>query len=155
MTRRYLVVIHLALICISLNAAFADILITKLDDISLSTANTGRDTVLTERFCVASDPVAPYGLIVLGSGANGAFTIENGPFQIEYEVAYRDRGSGPGFIEILPGVPVNGFQSRPLRGNQRCPGNAGRMRVIIRKDQINSAVSGLYQGSVQLTVIPE
>ncbi|MFK8027760.1 MAG: hypothetical protein AB8C40_06830 [Gammaproteobacteria bacterium] len=155
MTPRYLVAIQIALVCLLLNSAFADILITKLDDISLSTANTGRDTVLTERFCVASDPVGPYGLIVLGSGENGTFTIQNGPFHIEYEVAYRDRVSGAGFIEVLPGMPVSGFQTRPLRNNQRCTGNAGRLRIIFRKNSINSAVSGRYQGSVQLTVIPE
>jgi hypothetical protein len=136
-------------------AAHADILISKLNDVSISTANTGRDTIISERFCIASDPVGPYGLIAFGSGDNGAFTIDNGPFQIEYEVSYRDRVSSTGFVEIISGVPVGGFLTRPLRNNQRCPGNAGHLRIIIRKNSINSAAAGLYRGAIQLSVIPE
>ncbi len=136
-------------------AAHADILISKLNDVSVSTVNTGRDTIISERFCIASDPVGPYGLIAFGSGDNGAFTIDNGPFQIEYEVSYRDRVSRTGFIEIISGVPVGGFLTRPLRNNQRCPGNAGHLRIIIRKNSINSAAAGLYRGTIQLSVVPE
>ena len=157
MTRRYLSITFITLLLLShsFTIVYADILITKLDDVTLSTANTGRDTVITERFCVASDPVGPYGLIVFGSGDNGAFTIDNGPFQIGYEVAYQDRVTRTGFIEILPGIPVDGFLTRPLRNNQRCTGNAGRLRIIIRKNSINSAAAGLYRGTIQLSVIPE
>ncbi len=157
MKRRYHFTILFTSIWLSLSCsnAYADILISKLDDVSISTANTGRDTIITERFCVASDPVGPYGLIVYGSGDNGAFTIDSGPFQVEYEVSYRDRVSGAGFIEILSGVPVSGFLTRPLRNNQRCAGNAGRLRLIIRKNSISSAAAGLYRGTIQLSVIPE
>jgi len=155
--RHYLFTILFTLIWLLLfySIAYADILITKLDDVTISTANTGRDTIITERFCVASDPVGLYGLIALGSGSNGEFVLENGPFQIDFEVSYRDKVSGGGFVDILPNVPVNGFLTRPLRNNQTCAGNHGRLKIIIRKSSINQAAAGLYRGSIQLSVIPE
>ena len=71
------------------NTVLSDILITKLDDVNFSTnSNVGRDVVITERLCVASDPVGVYGLTALGSGNNGEFTIANGPFEIEYKMSY-------------------------------------------------------------------
>jgi len=136
--------------------AHADILITKLDDIEVSTqANLARDLVINERLCVASNPVGVYSLIALGDGDNGEFTINNGPYRIDYDVLYRDRRSGGGFTELQAGVPVSGFLTRPLRNARNCQGNAGRLRIIIKKETLNSAVAGRYQGIIQLSVIPE
>lgn len=134
----------------------ADILITKLDDVIISTpANLARDLIVTERLCVASDPVGVYGIIALGSGNNGSFAITNGPYEINYKVSYRDRRSSNRFIQLEPNVPVSGFLTRPLRNSRNCQGNAGRLRIIISKEELNRAVGGRYQGVVQLTVIPE
>ncbi len=138
------------------NIVFADILITKLDDVSFATnANVGRDVVITERLCIASNPVSVYGLTALGSGDNGEFSISNGPYKIEYKISYRDRRSGGGFTDLFPGIPVSGFLARPLRNNRTCPGNAGRLRIIIEKESLNKAVAGLYRGVIQLSVVPE
>ena len=152
--RSFLLVLVLA--CTFLVNAHADILITKLDDVQVSThANLARDLVINERLCVASNPVGVYGLIALGSGNNGEFTINNGPYNIDYTVLYRDRRSGGGFVELQPGVPVGGFLTRPLRNSRNCRGNAGRLRIVINKETLNSAVAGRYQGVLQLSVIPE
>ena len=152
--RSFLFIFVLAFTC--LVSAQADILITKLDDVQVATqANLARDLVINERLCVASNPVGVYGLIALGSGDNGEFTINNGPYHIDYAVLYRDRRSGGGFVELRPGVPVGGFLTRPLRNSRNCQGNAGRLRIIINKETLNSAVAGRYQGVIQLSVIPE
>ena len=151
----YFSFLHSLLFILALNA-HADILITKLDDVQVSTqANLARDLVINERLCVASNPVGVYGLIALGDGANGEFTINNGPYSMDYDVLYRDRRSGGGFIELQAGVPVSGFLSRPLRNSNNCQGNAGRLRIVIKKETLNSAAAGRYLGIIQLTVIPE
>ena len=135
----------------------ADILITKLNDIDISVSGNSfsRDLVVTERFCVASDPVGLYSLVAFGSGDNGEFSINNGPYKINYQITYRDRRSNSGFIELLPGVATGGFLTRPLRGNQNCRGNPGRLRVTILRSSLNSAAAGSYTGSLQLSVVPE
>lgn len=148
--------IAFSVLCALLGNAKADILITKLDDVVVSTpANLARDLIVTERLCVASDPVGVYGIIALGSGQNGAFTINSGPYSMPYTASYRDRRSNNRFIELEPGVPVSGFLSRPLRSANNCQGNAGRLRIVIKKEALNQAVAGRYQGVVQLSVIPE
>lgn len=137
-------------------SAHADILITKLDDIQVSTqANLARDLIINERLCVASNPVGLYGLIALGDGENGEFTIGNGPYIIDYDVLYRDRRSSGGFVALQAGVPISGFLTRPLGNANNCRGNAGRLRIIIKKETLNSAVAGRYQGIIQLSVVPE
>ena len=139
-----------------LKVVHAEILITKLDDINISTSsNLARDLVMTERLCVASNPVGPYGLAVLGSGNNGEFVIENGPYSIRFEVSFRDRVARGGFREVNPGTPLTGLLTRQLRNGNRCPGNASRLRITIPRDVLNSATAGVYQGFLQLTVIPE
>ena len=138
------------------STAIADILIAKLDDIEVTTSpGRANDLRVTERLCVASNPVGPYSLEAIGSGTNGSFAILNGPQVIAYELLLRDRRSGGGFRAISPNVPLTGLLTRRLRNNQACPGNAARLRMIIRKEILNGAVSGAYQGSLQLTVIPE
>ncbi len=147
--------ITLAIFIIAMHA-HADILITKLDDIEVSAqANMARDLVINERLCVASNPVGVYGIIALGSGNNGAFTISNGPYDLDYTVFYRDRRSTNQFVELEPGVPVSGFLTRPLRNSRNCRGNAGRLRIIVKREALNSAVAGRYQGIIQLSVVPE
>lgn len=146
----------LSLLLLKSSAVFSDILITKLDDIGFSTnANVGRDVIITEQLCIASNPVSVYGLTALGSGDNGEFTISNGPYDIKYKMSYRDRRAGGGFTNLQPGIPVSGFLSRPLRNNRACQGNAGRLRIIIEKNSLNGAVAGLYRGVIQLSVVPE
>lgn len=134
----------------------ADILISKLDDITISaSAGQANDIVVTNRFCVASDPVGPYSLEALGSGVNNAFAIQNGPYDILFEVLLRDQRTGGGFRPLVAGVPLTGLLTRPLRRGRRCPGNTARLRIIIRSASLQSAASGFYRGSLQLTVIPE
>lgn len=144
------------LVCFCLTASNAQILITNLDDVDISTsANLARDLRITERLCVASSPVSTYSLAAQGSGDNGEFVIRNGPFSINYELSYRGRLTGGSFRTLLPGTPLAGFLTRPLRNDNRCPGNAGRLRITIARADLNSAVAGIYRGFLQLTVIPE
>tara|TARA_R110002049_G_scaffold13509_3_gene58845 strand:- start:197031 stop:197474 length:444 start_codon:yes stop_codon:yes gene_type:complete len=146
----------LSLFVLNSSVVFPDILISKLDDVSLSTnANVGRDLIITEQLCIASNPVSVYGITALGSGDNGEFVITNGPYEMEYKMSYRDRRSRGGFTDLTPGVPVSGFLARPLRNNRACQGNAGRLRIIIEKNSLNRAVAGLYRGVIQLSVVPE
>lgn len=134
----------------------ADILIAKLDDIEIATApSRANDLRVTERLCVASDPVGPYSLLVIGNGIDGSFTLQNGPHVIAFALQLRDRRSGGGFRDIVPNIPLDGLLSRRLRNNQACPGNAARLRLIIRKEALSGALSGEYQGVIQLTVVPE
>lgn len=140
----------------SISNSHAEILISNLDNIEVSTsAILSRDLVITERVCIASNPVTTYALIAFGSGEGGLFSIQNGPFSIQYSLSYRDRRSGPGFRELSPSVPLSGFLTRPLGNNQNCRGNAGRVRITISKTSLNSAVAGIYQGSISLVVSPE
>lgn len=149
-------IIALSFYLLIFKSVYADILITKLDDVSVSTnANVGRDVIVTERLCIASNPVSVYGLTALGSGNNGEFVISNGPYDITYKMSYRDRRSSASFTELSPGVPVSGFLARPLRNNRNCSGNAGRLRIVLEKEAINRAVAGIYRGVIQLTVVPE
>lgn len=138
------------------STANADILVAKLDDIEIATT-PGRATDLrvTERLCVASNPVGPYSLLVIGNGVDGSFTLQNGPHIIVYALQLRDRQSDGGFRDIMPNIPLDGLLSRPLRNNQTCPGNAARLRMTIRKEALSGALSGKYQGQIQLTVVPE
>ena len=138
------------------SSANADILIAKLDDIEISTTpGRANDLRVTERLCVASNPVGPYSLLVVGNGVNGSFSLSNGPHTIAYALQLRDRRSGGGFRDIMPNIPLDGLLSRRLRNNQACPGNAARLRMIIRKEALSGALSGEYLGLIQLTVIPE
>ena len=138
------------------NAAFAEILITNLDSIEVSTsAILARDLVVTERICIASNPVTTYALTAVGSGENGQFSIQNGPFNMAFTLSYRDRRSGPGFRDLTSGIALSGFLTRPLGNNQNCRGNAGRLRITISKEALNSAVAGSYRGSLSLVVSPE
>ncbi len=134
----------------------SDILVAKLDDITVATnPSRGNDLRVTERLCVASNPVGPYSLSAIGSGPDGGFSIQNGPYSIAYELFLRDRRSGGGFRALAPNIPLTGLLTRRLRNNQGCPGNAARLRMIIRKETLSGAAAGIYQGSLQLTVIPE
>lgn len=140
----------------SSSQSIAEILISNLDNIEISTSSIlGRDLVITERVCIASNPVTTYMVTAYGSGEGGQFSIQNGPFSIQYLLSYRDRRSGPGFRPIIAGVPLSGFLTRPLGRNQNCRGNAGRVRLTIPKSAINSAVAGRYRGSLSLVVSPE
>ena len=134
----------------------SDILVAKLDDITVATnPSRANDLRVTERLCVASNPVGTFSISAIGSGADGNFSIQNGPYEIVYELLIRSRGSGGGFNAMAPNIPTTGLLSQPLRANQRCPGNATRIRMIIRKENLSGAAAGIYQGSLQLTVIPE
>ncbi|MDW3094788.1 MAG: hypothetical protein R8G33_03860 [Gammaproteobacteria bacterium] len=136
--------------------ASADILIGKLSDIEASvTPGSVNDVTAIERFCVASSPTGPYSLLAIGTGNNGEFSIQNGAATIIFEVAVRDRQSSRSYREILSGVPLVGLQSRRLANNRICTGNAVRIRVTIASESIQRAPAGRYQGSLQLTVIPE
>lgn len=151
---------HIVLLIIvnffSISSSFAEILITNLDDIEVSTsAILSRDLVITEPVCIASNPVTTYALTAFGSGEGGQFSIQNGPFSIQYNLSFRDRRSGSGFSELTPGIPLSGFLTRPLGNSQNCRGNAGRVRITIPKAILNSAVAGSYQGSLSLVVSPE
>ena len=138
------------------SATHADILIAKLDDITLVTNPTRtNDLRYTERLCVASDPVGPYSLQATGSGPGGEYILQNGPDSIAFILSLRDQRSGREYRTMTPGVPLTGLLTRPLRNNQNCPGNAARLRLIIRKEVLSGSVPGTYQGSLQLTVIPE
>ena len=136
--------------------ASADILIGKLSDIENSvTAGRVNDLTALERFCVASNPPGPYSLLAIGTGNNGDFSIQNGVDSIKFDVAVRDRSSSRSFREITSGVPLLGLQSRRLVNNRICTGNAVSIRVTIASTSIQQAPAGRYQGSLQLTVIPE
>lgn len=146
----------LALIVGSSSLVSADILVGKLSDIE-ATVTPGRvnDIIAIERFCVASNPIGPYSLLAIGTGNDGDFSIHNGVAFINFEVAVSDRRSSRVFREITSGVPLSGLQSRRLANNRVCTGNAVSIRVNIASESIQQAPVGKYQGSLQLTVIPE
>lgn len=149
-------VVRLLAYYLIMSPVHSDILVAKLDDISVVTnPSRANDLRVTERLCVASDPVGPYSLSATGSGLDGGFSIQNGPYNIGYELFLRDRRSGGGFRALVPNVPLTGLLTRRLRNNQGCPGNAARLRMIIRKETLSGAAAGIYRGSLQLTVIPE
>ena len=138
------------------NLTSADILVNKLDDIEASvTPGRQNNLVIRERLCIGSSPPGPFSLIVIGSGANGDFTIQSGPHSIPYLVSIRDRITGGGFRPITPGIPLTGLQSRALNPNNRCRGNASILRVIFNSSAFVSAPAGIYRGTIQISVIPE
>ncbi len=138
------------------NSLYADILTNKFDDIETSvTPGQVNDLVMTERICVGSNPSGPFSLMAFGSGDGGEFVISNGPINIPYDLFINDRFSRLRFTQVQPGRALSGLQSRSINNAGRCRGNSTGLRVIISSDSLKSAVSGTYQGSLQVMVIPE
>ncbi len=152
----YFISILFVLLNIVFASSNADILVRKLNDIRI-TATPGRvnDISVIERFCVASNPQGPYSLVAIGSGDNGEFTIQNGISDVPYELSVQDRLSSRTFRPLTARIPLPGLQSRRLVNNRRCRGNPARLQLIIRHTLLEQATAGNYQGSLQLTVIPE
>ena len=138
------------------NSTSADILTNKFDDIE-STVTPGQvnDLVMTERICVGSSPSGPFSLIALGSGDGGNFVISNTTNHIPFELYINDRFSRLRYTQVQPGRALSGLQSRRINNAGRCRGNSTGLRVIISSESLKSAVSGTYQGSLQVMVIPE
>ena len=146
----------LILLLIIGSSADADILTNKFDDIESSvTPGQVNDLVMTERICVGSNPSGPFSLIALGSGDAGAFVITNATHQIPYDLYINDRFSRLRYTQVRPGRALSGLQSRSINNAGRCRGNSTGLRVIISSDTLKSAVSGTYQGNLQVMVIPE
>ena len=136
--------------------AYAEILVNKLDDLQASvTSGRQNDLILQERLCVGSNPAGPFSLQILGSGDNGSFSIQNGPNILNYSAFVRDRFSRGRFRNVIPGELMSGFQSRRLRNNETCRGNSTVLRIIFAHEVFQAVPSGIYQGSIQITVIPE
>lgn len=138
------------------SSVYADILTNKFDDVESSvTPGQVNDLIMTERICVGSSPSGPFSLIALGSGDAGEFVISNAANQIPFELHINDRFSRLRFTQVQPGRALSGLQSRSINNAGRCRGNSTGLRVIITSESLKRAVSGIYQGSLQVMVIPE
>lgn len=138
------------------SGVYADILTNKFDDVESSvTPGQVNDLIMTERICVGSNPSGPFSLIALGSGNAGEFVISNATNQIPFDLYINDRFSRLRYTQVQPGRALSGLQSRRINNAGRCRGNSTGLRVIITSDSLKRAISGTYQGSLQVMVIPE
>lgn len=136
----------------------AELKITQLEDIDLGeVAPTVSRIQQRTRFCVSSDPAAPFQLTALGIGTAGAFVLTSGGGfapEIEYDVYASGRGASRGRA-LVPGVARSGFMARPPRANGDCRPPFTMMTIVIDPSSVQSAPGGQYRGTLQLTVGPE
>lgn len=137
----------------------AQIVINDLNDFNLGqVASTFGDLEADVDFCVLVQPRrGRYSVVANGSGAGNAFHITSGPYFVPYQVFYSNRRNGNGARALTSGVPTTGLlgqRNRPaLNWNCRRPNS--NLRIFISGDDLANAASGLYTGTLRLTVIPE
>ncbi len=150
--------IALGLIATCASAA-TEITIEELSDIQFGQIPpTAGTQTRTATFCVALDENGRYLVTGVGSGAGGAFTLQNSSSYsvagLSYQVFINDRGRGLG-RRLSPSVPLVGLRGKRMRPNGRCPRPPARVSVRITAAQLATARPGRYRGTLNLLVVPE
>ncbi len=143
-----------ALLCLQ-PASAQQILINELTDIDFGRAEPTGGTLQADiQFCVVLDQNTTYQVLAYGEEVGGEFTLQSGPYRLPYRVRFTDRKRPRGFRSLFPGQPLTGLK---VRGNNngicRRP-NAG-VRVVLPANELRTAASGSYRGTLTLMVSPE
>lgn len=134
----------------------ADISITDLRDVNFgSVPPTAGRLVSTMDFCVALDKTGGYGVVALGTGPAGAFTLSNGSRDIPYTLRFSDRPGRPGAV-LTPGIPEMGLRAKKRKNKgDFCNKPSASIELAIESADLQQASSGQYSGTLLLTVTPE
>lgn len=139
--------------------AATEITIEELSDIQFGQIPpTAGTQTRTATFCVALDENGRYRVTGLGSGAGGAFTLQNSENYaiagLSYQVFVSDRGRRLG-RRLQPSVPLAGLRGKRVRRNGQCPRPPARLSIRIAAAQLATAKPGRYRGTLNLLVVPE
>lgn len=150
--RRFLLVGAL----LAATTSLADISVTDLRDIDFGAVPPTAGRLVTRMdFCVSMDRRGNYGVIALGTGPAGAFTLSNGVQDIPFTLRFSDRPGRPGAM-LTPGIPEMGLRA-PRRRNRGgyCNRPSASIELAIAAAALQGASSGQYSGTLVLTVTPE
>lgn len=139
--------------------ASAQARISKLSDIAFGTlSNFATDSVQAQSVCAYSlGLLGAYHVTATGSGAGGAFTLDNGAgATLAYEVQWSDsagRSSGTG---LTSGTALTGQSSGALTSGCTLlgPATSASLIVVIRATTLSTATAGNYTGVLTIVVAP-
>ncbi|HEY9033720.1 MAG TPA: hypothetical protein VIN71_07280 [Pseudomonadales bacterium] len=112
------------------------------------------DLSLSDSFCIYRNGAGTYQVTLSGSGAGGAFVINNGIQDMPYQVTYDD---GTGAVAVTANTPLTNRQNI-FNANLSCDGginnNATLALTLLQADLINAS-QGNYTGILTIMVAPE
>lgn len=137
---------------VTINLTLPDsIRVSQLNDIDLG-MYTGTDKLATESLCVFRSSGGTYAVTATGSGAGGAYLLQNGASTIPFTVSWDD-GTGP--AQMTPGVPLPGRQGSFMQSdtcNNGANNNASVLLSVLAADMDAAPVSGQHSGVITITV---
>lgn len=137
---------------VTINLTLPDsIRVSQLNDIDLG-MYTGTDKLATESLCVFRSSGGTYAVTATGSGAGGAYLLQNGASTIPFSVSWDD-GTGP--AQMTPGVPLPGRLNSFTQSdtcNNGANNNASLMLSLLAADMDAAPVSGQHSGVITITV---
>lgn len=141
--------------------AHADARITDLADVAFGTISATSDQSISQNVCAFSRTGgffggAGYSVRATGSGSGGAFTLASGAASLAYEVQWADSPNQTSGVSLTAGALSSGFANSAFF--QTCSfqtqGTAS-LTVVIRGSQLARATAGNYNGTLQITIVPD
>jgi len=138
---------------LSLNS-FADVKVSNLDDFDFGLYSGFGNLRNDDNVCINAIPLSNYQVTFWGSGASGDFQITNGVNFLEYRVRFNDRARRSGGQRVNPGIPLTG--RRRASDDLDCPGGLNaNINIRFRRQDLQAASPGRYQGILTVTIQPE
>jgi hypothetical protein len=128
--------------------------ISNIDDLVLGTFDGVSNMSAADTVCIYKNGGNLYGITASGSGAGGAFTINNGSAVVPYALSWQDN---LGTVALAAGVQAAN-RGNAVTASPSCSGGAAdnaTVTVIIQAADLMSAQQpGLYSGVLTLMVVP-
>lgn len=104
---------------------------------------------------------SPYALRASGDGDGfdpAAFTLTNGSDQIYYNVYWNDEVGTGGNVQLSPGLILNGQTGSVAsfaQNRNNCNRPNANLEIEITNTELQTAIGGVYTGTLTLLVIPD
>jgi hypothetical protein len=141
--------------------AHADARISNLADMAFGMISATTDQSQSENVCAFSSNGSFFGgrgysVRATGSGSGGAFTLASGAASLPYEVQWADSPNQTSGVSLSSGGLKSGFANSAFFQNCtfQAQGTAS-LTVVIRGTQLAAATAGNYNGTLQITIVPE
>ncbi len=154
-TNKLYLLSHLLLVGIIIGLpVHADVKVSNLDDFDFGLYSGFGNLRNNDNICINAIPVSTYQITFWGSGASGNFQITNGVDSLDYRVRFNDRARTGGGRNVSPGIPLSG--RRRATSSLDCPGGLNaNIHIRFRRQDLQAASPGRYQGTLTVTVVPE
>ncbi len=141
----------------STGAAAQSVRISGLSDVQFGTlTNLINDQRASQTICVYSSALnGGYRVTATGSGPSGAFTLQSGSAQLEYELQWASSANQTSGQPLSPGVPLASQTGSTWFSN--CLFGlflSASLITVLRAQDTSSARAGAYSGSVALMIAP-